>query len=61
MILSHLRHVHCSPRFYLGYGILGYFEVVMLIDPIKSTINRAYDFNEKQQKALDEGQITEAE
>lgn len=33
----------------------------MLIDPIKSAINRAYDFNEKQQKALDEGQITEAE
>jgi len=33
----------------------------MEFDPIKSAINRAYDFSEKQQRALDEGRITEEE
>jgi SAM-dependent methyltransferase len=33
----------------------------MPVDPIKLAINRAYQFCEEQQRALDEGRITEAE
>jgi hypothetical protein len=33
----------------------------MTIDPIQYAINRAYQFCEEQQRALDEGRITEAE
>lgn len=33
----------------------------MAVDPVKFALNRAYEFCEEQQRALDEGRITEAE
>ncbi|MBN1400264.1 MAG: class I SAM-dependent methyltransferase [Anaerolineae bacterium] len=33
----------------------------MVVDPLKQAMNRAYQFCEEQQRALDEGRITEAE